>query len=161
MSKVKLSINWNMTSKKWDTLPFSVKIYGKKTILKTLEYLNLEKKTHSIETSVLLANDKTLQELNNNFRGKNKPTNVLSFPSNIGLDAKKSIYLGDIAISYNTLYNESLEQGKSFKDHFTHMLIHSILHLLGYDHIKEKEAKAMEQLEIKILSLLKIKNPYE
>ncbi|MES2677925.1 MAG: rRNA maturation RNase YbeY [Pseudomonadota bacterium] len=125
----------------------------------------------AIEISILLTNDEQIQELNKNYRHKNKPTNVLSFPL---LDGKKIkngnfskldlgtnyLALGDIVISYQTVLRESEEQNKTFIDHLTHLIIHSLLHLIGFDHNQEKMAKIMEDLEVKILKNLGIKNPY-
>ena len=106
------------------------------------------------EISILLTNDTRIQILNRDFRKIDKPTNVLSFPQ------EDDHYLGDIAISFNTLEREALEQGKQFNDHFIHMLIHGVLHLKGYDHENDSEAEKMESFEVKILEDMGIKNPY-
>lgn len=111
-------------------------------------------KTQNDEFSVLFTDDAKLQQLNNDFRHKNKPTNVLSFPSD------SEDYLGDIAIAYETVEREATEQNKQLSHHVTHMLIHGILHLLGYDHETDEEAAEMEAIEIKILEDMGIKNPY-
>ncbi|HCU06047.1 MAG TPA: rRNA maturation RNase YbeY [Holosporales bacterium] len=120
----------------------------------------------SMEVSVLLTNDASVQELNKNFRGKDKATNVLSFPqlshndiANINV-LTQPILLGDIVMSFDTIQKESVDQNKLFMNHLTHLFIHSLLHLLGYDHIDDDEANAMEKLEIHILSNLHISNPY-
>lgn len=123
-----------------------------------------------IELSILLTNDQEITELNNKFRHKNSPTNVLSFPdqeinwqeiNNLMLDKDSDyFFLGDIAFSYNTIFQEAIEQGKSFKNHFIHLLAHSILHLLGFDHLTDSDAEAMEKLEIAILADLSITSPY-
>lgn len=160
MSKARLKLNWMIQDKNWKALKFDPKKIGVASTKKTLEYVETIDSS-VVEISILLSNDNKLQELNHDFRGKNKPTNVLSFPSGSPLQGEKHLYLGDIAISFQTLYNESLEQQKTFKDHYTHMLVHSILHLLGYDHEKKKEAVIMENLEKTILKSLNIKNPYE
>ncbi len=160
MSKARLKINWTIEDKNWKTLKFDPKKIGVASIKKTLEYIETIDSS-VVEISTLLSNDNKLQELNRDFREKNKPTNVLSFPSGSPLHGEKHLYLGDIAISFQTLYNESQEQQKTFKDHYTHMLVHSILHLVGYDHERKKEAALMENLEKTILKSLNIKNPYE
>lgn len=106
------------------------------------------------EFSILLTNDAHIQELNRDFRNKDKPTNVLSFPDG------EDDYLGDIAISLQTIAKESREQDKDFYHHFIHMVVHGLLHLKGHDHEDDTEAEEMESLEIKILADIDIKNPY-
>lgn len=124
------------------------------------------KKDIEIEISVVLSNDEEIQTLNKNYRHKNKPTNVLSFPAVDFKSLDKStlklgfITIGDIILSYNTIKNEAILQKKTFNDHLTHLIIHSLLHLLGYDHEQEKEADIMENLEINLLKKLDIANPY-
>ncbi len=160
-AKAKLKVNWSLDEKSWKTLKFDPKKIGSEAIKKTLDHLDIRSLFPYIEISVLLADDQKLQELNYDYRGKNKPTNVLSFPVDLPLKAGKDLYLGDIAISFQTLYDESLEQQKSFQDHYTHMLVHSTLHLLGHDHEKKNDAKIMENLEKTILHSFNIKDPYE
>src|SRR6185312_13398953 len=96
--------------------------------------------------TILLANDRTLKKLNLSFRGKDKPTNVLSFP------ARRDEYLGDVAIAYGVTEKEARAQKKSFADH--------VLHLLGYDHETARAARVMEPLETQILDELGIDDPY-
>jgi probable rRNA maturation factor len=103
------------------------------------------------EITVLLADDARLQSLNHDFRSKDKPTNVLSFPSADG---------GDIAIAHGVVTREANEQGKRFADHAIHLTVHGVLHLAGHDHIKPQDAKLMEPLEVKILKRLGIADPY-
>jgi len=105
--------------------------------------------------ALVLSDDAQIRQMNRDFRGKDKPTNVLSFPS----DAPDE--WGDIIVSEETIRKEAAEQGKTFHDHFVHMLVHGTLHLLGYDHEIEAEAEEMEALEIDILSELGVENPYE
>lgn len=104
--------------------------------------------------TILLTTDRKLRELNADFRAKDKPTNVLSFPSD------DPDYLGDIAIAYGITAREAKAEGKSFADHASHLAVHGILHLLGFDHERPRDAKLMEPLEIEILAKLKISNPY-
>lgn len=106
------------------------------------------------EFSILLTNDPKIQQLNRDFRQTDKPTNVLSFPSDT------QGYLGDIAIAFETIEREAIEQNKQLTHHVTHMIIHGILHLLGHDHMNDQEAEEMESLEIKILEDMGVKNPY-
>jgi probable rRNA maturation factor len=104
--------------------------------------------------TILLSNDKKLHTLNVTFRGKDKPTNVLSFPSQQGE------YLGDVAVAYGVTSREAREQKKAFADHATHLVVHGVLHLLGYDHESKRAAMIMEPLETKILGELGIDDPY-
>jgi probable rRNA maturation factor len=104
--------------------------------------------------TILLADDAKLEALNAQFRGKPKPTNVLSFPA--GSDA----YLGDVAIAYGVTAREARDAAKSIHDHTLHLAVHGVLHLLGYDHESAREARIMEPLEIAILAKLGIADPY-
>ncbi len=97
--------------------------------------------------------------LNHTYRSKDKPTNVLSFPSEVP-DFVESDHLGDLAICASVVEQEAQEQGKAVNDHWAHISIHGMLHLLGYDHVEDEDALVMEALEIKFLSELNIKNPY-
>ncbi len=122
-----------------------------------------------VELCVAIVDDETIKQLNKDFRKKNKPTNVLSFPNDdINLqdiaDGKLSgdyRMLGDVIISYETIIREAADQQKKTIDHLTHMLVHGILHLLGYDHENDQDAKQMESLEESILSGFSIASPYE
>ena len=107
------------------------------------------------EVSITLVDDKQIRALNKKYRGINKPTNVLSFE--LGDD----VLLGDIFISLDTVKKQAKEAGISVAEHTAHMIIHGMLHLQGFDHIKDDEAKVMEDKEIKILKKLGYKNPYD
>ena len=106
--------------------------------------------------TILLTSDARLKELNRDFRGKNKPTNVLSFPAPLNEEG----YRGDIALAYGVTAAEAKDAGKRLRDHAAHLVVHGVLHLAGHDHIKERDAKKMESLEVQILAKLKIANPY-
>lgn len=130
------------------------------------------------EVSLLACDDARIAELNTEFRDKGTATNVLSWPSEeravdiagehpnkpalephveeFGMPAE----LGDIAISYDTCFREAEAEDKPFEHHVTHLLVHGVLHLLGYDHIREKDANLMECLEREILETLSIPDPY-
>ncbi|MCG7554846.1 MULTISPECIES: rRNA maturation RNase YbeY [Pseudoalteromonas] len=111
------------------------------------------------ELTIRIADEHESQELNSQYRGKDKPTNVLSFP----FDAPPGIQLpliGDLIICPQVVYQESIEQEKTFHDHFAHMVIHGCLHLLGFDHINEQDAVEMETIEKQILASLNIADPY-
>ena len=111
------------------------------------------------ELSVVLTDDTEQRELNREWRGKDKPTNVLSFPQIEPFGTVTGI-LGDIVLARETLEREAAELGKPFADHFTHLIVHGFLHLLGYDHEVDTEALRMEGLETRILAALGIDDPY-
>lgn len=117
-----------------------------------------------VEVSVLLENDAALQALNKQWRDKDKPTNVLSFPSPALPDALIALqtehHLGDIALSFDTLAAEARTEGKTLADHLQHLIVHGMLHLQGHDHQTPQEADEMENLERQILSELGIGDPY-
>ena len=107
--------------------------------------------------TLMLTNDGSVQRLNLTFRQKDKPTNILSFPAN----DQDPTYLGDMAMAFETCQREALAEGKTFRDHATHLLVHGLLHLLGHDHEEDGEAEKMEALEIRLLAQMGIRNPYE
>jgi probable rRNA maturation factor len=117
---------------------------------------------------VMLADDATLQALNRTWRGKDKPTNVLSFattptrPGEVPLAefAGVPLLLGDIAIAFETVAAEAAGQGKTIAHHLDHLTVHGVLHLLGYDHESEADAAIMEELEVAILGRLGVPDPY-
>lgn len=103
------------------------------------------------------------QSLNKQYRSKDKPTNVLSFPMELPEDLlveMDELMLGDLVICAPVVENEARQQGKTSSSHWAHMVIHGMLHLQGYDHISETEAEEMESLEIKLLQQIGIENPY-
>lgn len=106
--------------------------------------------------ALLLADDAAIQELNAQFRNKDRPTNVLSFPA----PPNPEKHLGDVALALGVCAREAAEQGKPLAHHLQHMVVHGVLHLLGYDHMSEDEAEAMESLERVILADLGIPDPY-
>lgn len=111
------------------------------------------------ELSIVLMDDAEQQALNSQWRNIDKPTNVLSFPQ-IEPFAPVLGILGDITLARETLEREAAEQGVSFAHHFTHLVVHGFLHILGYDHIDEQDALVMEDLETQILARLGIADPY-
>lgn len=108
------------------------------------------------ELSLAFVDDAQIQTLNRDYRGKDKATNVLSFPDN-----GPAPLLGDIVLAYETVREEAEQKSVSFVDHVTHLIIHGFLHLQGFDHETEGEAAQMEALEIQALGALNIDNPYE
>ena len=116
------------------------------------------------ELAVMLTDDEGIQTLNRNWRGFDKPTNVLSFlalqPSGPRRDDDPPRMLGDIAIAYETTRREADEEHKPFSHHLSHLAVHGFLHLIGHDHERDQEAETMEALEREILSQLGIPDPY-
>jgi probable rRNA maturation factor len=112
------------------------------------------------EVSLLLCDDARIRDINREWRGLDKPTNVLSFPAAPRAMLAKSPAVGDIAIAYETVARETVDEGKTFRDHYMHMVLHGFLHLLGYDHETDAEAEEMEALEISVLSALGVADPY-
>ena len=104
-----------------------------------------------------LTKDK-IQDMNKRFAGKNKPTNVLSFPSYE--DLTEETFLGDIAICSELIIEEAISQGKETQDHLIHIFVHGVLHLLGFDHEEHSSAERMESLEIRILKKIGVADPY-
>lgn len=167
-----ISLNIELNNKEWEkSLPDFEEISNLITS-KTFDFINENedidflKLNKKINISLSLSNDENIQELNKHYRDIDKPTNVLSFSSiddETFYDELKlfpDIELGDIIISLDTLTKEALEKKISLKDHFSHLLIHGILHLLGFDHIEDDEAEYMEDFEVQILKTLNINNPY-
>ena len=120
-----------------------------------------------VEISVLLTDDDTVRELNAEYREKDKPTNVLSFPMTDPNDLRDTkvagpeLLLGDIVLARGVCEAEAMQKGVSVDDHATHLIVHGTLHLLGYDHDDDDEASEMEAREIRALARLGIPNPYE
>lgn len=140
----------------------------KKTVrhaaLVALDHLGDE--TGDVEVGIRLTDDAEVRELNHRYRGVDRPTNVLSFAmqddgTDLGVPGQP-LLLGDLVVAYETVVREATEQGKTFADHLTHLVVHGILHLAGYDHERSaEEALSQESLEIAILNRLGIANPYE
>jgi len=121
------------------------------------------------EMSLVLADDALVQTLNRDYRDKDKPTNVLSFAllddlddtdDDLARDEGMPILIGDVILAFETVQREAREQDKSVGDHLTHLVIHGVLHLLGYDHLSDPDADRMERLETSILARMGIADPY-
>ncbi len=115
--------------------------------------------TQDTEIVIRIVDEPESTQLNQQYRHKHGPTNILSFPFEAPPNIKLDL-LGDLVICAPVLKKEALEQQKLLSDHWAHIIVHGVLHLLGYDHIDESEAELMENKEIAILSNLNIKNPY-
>ncbi|WP_445146227.1 rRNA maturation RNase YbeY [Dyella sp. Tek66A03] len=118
------------------------------------------KRRKATELSIRIVDTDEGRMLNREYRGKDYATNVLSFPVELPPGVTLPL-IGDLAICAPVVAREATEQGKAARDHWAHMTIHGVLHLLGYDHIQDAEAEAMEALETRILAGLGIADPYE
>ncbi len=112
------------------------------------------------EMVIRLVDEPEIQGLNRTYRGKDQPTNVLSFPSDLP-EVVDSDLLGDLVICAPVVLREAKEQGKSEESHWAHMVVHGVLHLLGYDHLQEGDAETMEQLEREVMTGLGFQDPYK
>lgn len=159
----KHSVDIAIQDPQWEELK-NLEGLTKDVISRTLRIADIPAKAMDmpLEISVVYVNDDMIQVLNREYRGKDKATNVLSFAMLDDDDAPNSdvIPLGDIILSFDTIHRESQEKGCFMDDHVAHLLVHGLLHLLGYDHIEDDDATTMETLEIRILEGLNIQNPY-
>ncbi len=135
----------------------------------SMAHCGLGRHSCAIEASLTLADDALLRDLNHRYRGQDKPTNVLSFPADDDAAWPRSdnreenappTLLGDVVIGRQTALREAEDQDKAVRDHLCHLVVHGMLHLLGYDHEKDPEAEEMERLEVEILSTLGVGDPY-
>lgn len=153
-------------SDEWHSVHLSISLQGlfEKCIRAVVEHPNTPTLPSNITISVLLTDDEHIKILNNEYRKKNKATNILSFPQQDNVENLKempySLPMGDLALSISTIKIEAYEQNKILEHHLCHLIVHGMLHLLGYDHIKEDEAEIMEALECSILTPMGIRNPY-
>lgn len=169
----RINIDLVTKSKKWSAVKNIEKFVEKtcKELILLSEIKSFLKKENHLELSISLVSNAQIKKINHEFRNKNKATDVLSFPfldekliHKIGFEnATKStpqLFLGDIVLAFEVINKEAIAAGKDFNHHLTHLLLHSLLHLIGYDHEKKKDAEEMEKIEIKILQKIGIKNPY-
>jgi len=157
-------------SRRWRTQPRAAAIVKKavRTAAKAVS-------TPPAELVIVLCDDSAIRALNRKWRGKNTPTNVLSFPAATSGEKRPktpnkipnnrashfaSHYLGDIVIAYETVAREAVAETKPFKHHLAHLAVHGFLHLLGYDHQNDREAERMERAERTILKLIAVPDPY-
>lgn len=117
------------------------------------------------EISVRIVGEREIQELNKTYRDMDRPTNVLAFPAELdalpGLPQEGAVLLGDLVLCAPVILREAAEQGKDAAAHWSHMLVHGLLHLLDYDHGTDVEAERMESLEVRILTARGVENPYK
>jgi probable rRNA maturation factor len=142
-------------SARWRKRP-TAKTIVKKAVLAAAKAAS----TSPAELAIVLGDDSAIRALNRDWRGKDAPTNVLSFPAAPGKGRPASPYIGDIVIAYQTTAREAIAEGKPFGHHLAHLAVHGFLHLLGYDHDNDRDANRMERLERKILARLAVPDPY-
>ena len=140
-----------INAKAWKTAAPGIEKIVERSVAAALTAERIKK---PVELSVVLATDAAVRKLNKAYRGKDKPTNVLSFP------AGDPSLLGDVVLAYGTVAREAKAENKPFQNHVSHLVVHGVLHLLGYDHEKASEAEIMEARETKILAGLGIPDPY-
>lgn len=128
---------------------------------------NLIPTARAAQVTVLLTTDRRVQSLNRDYRGIDKPTNVLSFPQyeskdliKVGRKVVGGLYVGDIAVAYQYVVREAKADGKQLLDHVTHLVIHGLLHLFGYDHDTDRRASRMEKMEKEIMASMGLLDPY-
>ena len=166
---MKTTLNLTISDENWNDTLENAQNISQSVFQKVIEVIKPEfldgKKDVCINLE--LGNNEEIQRLNKEFRNLDKPTNILSF-ANLDDDEfwdilpnANEVELGDIIIALETIIDQSKEMEISFYDHYVHILVHGILHLLGYDHIEEEDRIEMESLEIKILKEFNIDNPYE
>lgn len=167
-----ISLNLDLDDQRWETELPNAEILCNNVLQVASSFLKENSKNKIIRLRVplsvnlMLSNDELVQKLNREFRGKDKPTNVLSFANiddpdfSFNTEFCDDLELGDIIIALETLKKEAKLKKISLQDHFSHLWLHGVLHLLGYDHIIDKDADEMENLEIEILSRMNITNPY-
>ena len=120
----------------------------------------ITKKDYPVTTICYVINSE-MQEINKKFRDKDKHTNILSFPPTPPPGFKYEAYIGDLVLAPDVIKQEAINQNKKLLDHYAHLFIHGVLHLKGYNHIKDNDAKIMEDLETELLGYLNIDNPYK
>ena len=135
--------------------------------LETSAYAELANSCAAIEISIRLTSDAEVQTLNHQYRNQDKPTNVLSFPmvqpdllAGLGNTDDGEVLLGDIVLAYETCAREAGERGVTLEAHATHLIVHGVLHLLGYDHMTDAEAETMEATERDVMAALGLHDPY-
>lgn len=143
---------------KWRRALPSVELVARKAARAALDKAG--PKRGAVELSIVLANDKAVAALNERWRHRAGPTNVLAFASEERPHPRAPLILGDVILAYETVAREAKEQGKSLADHLRHLVIHGVLHLLGYDHAAPGPARRMEALETRILATLGVSDPY-
>jgi probable rRNA maturation factor len=158
---VELERRHGETSEAWDDLLPDAAPWARRILGETLAGAGAEDRiAEGCVLSLLFADDAAIRDLNRRFRGKDKPTNVLSFPAGPLPQGEEAPLLGDVAFALQTVRAEAAASGKPFSHHMTHLLVHGILHLLGFTHEDDAEEGRMTAIEIAVLDALGIPDPY-
>ncbi len=150
----------------WRDESLDFEVIAREMVRATFAHLaDIEPIDAACEVSISLTDDRSIQDLNRRFRQVDAATNVLAFPeASAGRGALEESgtrrHLGDIAMAFGTVSDESLAQGKTLEQHFRHLTVHGVLHLLGYDHVDRSDAQEMESLEQTILAQFDVPDPY-
>jgi probable rRNA maturation factor len=157
----------SMEDQSWEeTLP-NIELVIRKSVLASLKKSETDTNGRPVELSIVLTDNEQVQELNRDYRDQDKPTNVLSFPAmecefpGKLLIEPGPLHLGDIVLAFGVVFEEAKDQDIAFEDHLTHLIVHGVLHLIGFDHMEDDMAEDMESLEIAILNDFGIANPYD
>jgi probable rRNA maturation factor len=155
---MRFSLDISVPSALWRRLP-RARTMARETIAACIAETGIASRDGA-EVSLCLADDAQMRALNAQWRGMDRPTNVLSFPAASAERPGEAPILGDIALAFETLAREVEESGAALADHYRHLVAHGFLHLIGYDHQTSEEAERMEALETRILARLGIADPY-
>ncbi len=166
ITPVEVLVHVMIDAESWRNENLDFEVIACEMVQATLAHLGeIEPIEAGCEVSILLTDDRSIQDLNRRFRHIDAATNVLAFPdasARRGAPEKNGTgwHLGDIAMAFDTVNHESLEQGKTLEQHFRHLTVHGVLHLLGYDHVDTSDAREMESLEQTILAQFDVPDPY-
>jgi probable rRNA maturation factor len=145
----------------------SIAVNAVKSAFSVSSHGDLADAPFAVSISIRMSDNSEVHELNRNWRGKDRPTNVLSFPMMVGGEMNAlantddgEVLLGDMILAYGVCIAEADDKGIALTDHVTHLIVHGTLHLLGYDHVDDAQAEHMEALEVKALASLGLANPY-
>jgi probable rRNA maturation factor len=155
---VSLTIDIARESSLWDAEPAAEAVI-ERAVAAALAAARLDH-VPAAELSVVLSDDAGIRRLNGQWRSKDRPTNVLSFPAAPPHAIAAAPLIGDIVLAHETIAREAAADAIAFEDHLAHLAVHGLLHLFGYDHLDDEDAEAMESLETRILADLGIADPY-
>ncbi len=158
-----IKIERDINSDKWMRYPGAIdEGYLNKVICQAITFSKYGDLFKEVELSIILTDSQEITEINKKWRGKDKPTNVISIQVEAFSDTKNNsyVFLGNIILSIEQIEEEAQKANKEFIDHYTHLIVHGTLHLMGYDHHTEGEAADMESTEIRVLKKFDISSPY-